>query len=363
MKMMKYGILFLLAVGVLLAFCGCDAQGAVGEEAGSSGTTEAVTPIYVIVRADDGNKEETAAAVRLRKELEVLCGTEVELTTDWVQRGEDIEAHRYAHEIVFGDTNRAESVAAYAALGAGTKDMLDYTITSNDKHYVIAATPGNVDDAVTQFMTYFTGNKSLLTEAPIALNDVRVHEFPLDDITIAGVSVENYGALVYNDTYSQYTVNDIQHISDLIFSGCGIRIPVQSDADSFPNGGVMRFGAREDTGVLSAGRFSYSVTIDEIGVRVDGRDEYCDTRGIDYLTELLTAGIAVGGTLSLDADDSVRVENTDKEEIIRAAWVIGASHMDTEAQFAEIKDCGFNMIIMQKPAEEHPQILQVACKI
>ncbi len=348
MTLKKYGLLILLCIGMLISLCACDTAGDGGAAADADADTP-VTPIYVIVRADDGNNEEKAGAVRLRMELEALTGAEVELTTDWVQRGEDIEAHRFANEIVFGDTNRAESVSAYAALNAGTRDMIDYTITSNDKHYVIAATAGNVDDAVTQFLSHFTDNLSLLAEDPIEINDSRKHVFPLDDIQFAGVSVANYGAIVYRDGYCQQTVNDIASISDLIFEGCGYRLPVQSDAKAFPNGGVIRFGAREDAAVLAAGKFSYSVTIDETGVRIDGRDEYCDTRGIDHFKALLSEGIAAGGTLSINADDGIRVENTDKEEIMRAAWVIGAPNMDKEEQFAEIKDCGFNMIILQRP--------------
>lgn len=348
MKKLIMGLL--LCALSLLASVGCDSGSAGNDTANTD--AESVTPIYVIVRSDDGgNTEEKDGAVRLRKELEALTGAEVTLTTDWVQRGEDIEANRYANEIVFGDTNRAESISANASLNAGTRDMMDYSITSNDKHYVIAATAGNVDDAVTQFLSYFTDDPALLAKAPIEINDTRKHVFPLDDIQIAGVSVANYGALVYNDAYSDQTVNDIASISDLIFNACGYRLSVQSDAKDFPNGGVIRFGAREDDAVLSAGKFSYSVTIDEVGITIDGRDEFCDTRGIDHLKALLSDGIAAGGTLSITADDGIRVENTDKAEIMRAAWVIGAPNMDNEAQFAEIKDCGFNMIILHRPTD------------
>ena len=176
----------LLLLLSLLALAACDSTAKSGEDTAES-TQPQEPAMYVIVRSDNGSKEETDGAVRLRKYIRETMGIEIELETDWVKRGENVEDHRFAHEILFGNTNRQESVNAYAALHPNTPDMVDYALSSNENHYVIAASAGNVDDAVTQFITYLEANPDLLYNAPIAINDSRIHDFPLDDITVLGI--------------------------------------------------------------------------------------------------------------------------------------------------------------------------------
>ena len=345
--------LFLLLLGMLFAVCACDSAGDP-----TTDTAESEIPkesaIYVIVRSDDGNKEETDGAVRLRKYIRDTLGIEIELETDWIKRGEDVEDHRFAHEIIFGDTNRNESIAAYAALNLGTPELVDYSLTSTENHYVIAASSGNVDDAVTQFISYLEADPEFLYKSPITMSDTRVHDFPLDDITVMGQSISAYDGIVYPASYNKMTTAEVQAISDLIFQGTGIRLPVFSDnAVDAPTGKIISVGARTDEGLKQAGSFSYVMDITENGIVLDSHDNYCDTRAIDALTEILENGIAAGGTLALDAEDSIRVEHpADTSRLEIAAWVIGAPDMETEEQFAEIKECGFNQVILVKPSDE-----------
>ena len=186
----------LLLLWVLFVLSGCDSA-----SGGKTETTESVQPkepsIYVIIRSDNGSKEETDGAVRLRKYIVDTMGIEIDLETDWVKRGENVEDHRFVHEILLGDTNRKESEDAYASLHQGTPDMLDYALSSNENHYVIAASDGNVDDAVTQFIAYLEANPDLLHKAPITITESRKHDCPLDDITVLGGSITEYGAIVY----------------------------------------------------------------------------------------------------------------------------------------------------------------------
>ncbi|MBQ7983392.1 MAG: hypothetical protein IJ302_07475, partial [Clostridia bacterium] len=185
------------------------------------------------------------------------------------------------------------------------------------------------------------------------MNDILIHDFPLDDITVMGQSLSAYEAIVYPAAYNQYFVRDVQTISDLIFEGIGTRLPLIRDTDAaLPAGKVIRIGARADEGVLAAGDFSYAMDITENGILLEAQDMYGDTRAIEALTVLLQNGIAAGGTLALDDADDVRLENpADKPRIEIAAWVISSPDMKTEAQFAEIRDCGFNMVIIQKTSD------------
>ena len=338
----------------LCLFSACNNSGSedtgTGADTGSgTQTTPEGAPIYTIVRSDSGNSEETAGAVKLRNTLREKYGIELELTTDWVKYGEDIEANRFANEILVGDTNRAESEALNASLNAGTADMLDYSITSNDSHYVIAATSGNMDAAIDLFLSYIENDLSMLYSDPVEMNESREHDFPLDDLTVCGDSIRNYDAIVIPASYNEYMKADVKAISDLLFAACGANVPVLRDDAALPAGKVIRIGARADEGVLSAGDFSYSLTVSEDGISIDGQDVWGDSRGVELLTTMISDGITAGGTLSLTADDSYRLENpADKEKILIAAWVISATDITDESQFAEIKDCGYNMVIIQK---------------
>jgi len=348
----KASVIFLLLC-TLFVLSACDST-----PDGGTDTTDTTVPKeasqYIIVRSDNGNKEETDGAVRLRKYIREELGIEIDIETDWIQRGEDVENHRFTHEIIFGNTNRNESIAAYAALNIGTPDMLDYSLSSAGDHYVIAASSGNVDHAVTQFISYLEKDPALLYKAPIEMNDIRVHDFPLDDITVMGQSITDYRAIVYPIAYNPQMIADVQNISDLIYHGLGIRIPIYNEKDkNVPaDGKIIRIGARADEGILSAGDFSYVLDITDNGIIIDSADMYNDTRAMEALTDLLEGGMAAGGTLALDDSCDVRLENpADKPRLEIAAWIYGATSLDKEEQFAEIKDCGFNQVIMQRSGD------------
>ena len=344
----------LLVLLALLALAACNSTAAGGGDDTAEPVQQRDPAVYVIVRSDNGSKEETDGAVRLRKYIRETMGIEIDLETDWVKRGENVEDHRFAHEILFGNTNRQESVNAYAALHPNTPDMVDYALSSNENHYVIAASAGNVDDAVTQFITYLEANPDLLYNAPIAINDSRVHDFPLDDITVLGTSIQSYGAIVYPLSYNNSLVADVRAISDRIYQATGNVLPVYNERDkNIPTDKpLIRIGTRTDEAIQNAGSFSYTLDFRADGIIIDSHDAYCDTRGIGDLMTILNDGIAAGGTLAIDDSHDVRVENpADTPRIEICAWGIGGTQMTEEYQFAEVKDCGFNQIILLKPDE------------
>lgn len=341
----------LLCIATVLSAC----DNAAVDEGQKDDSVPAEPAIYVIVRADNGSTEETDGAVRLRKYIRDTLGIEIGLETDWFKRGDDVEDHRFAHEIIFGDTNRNESIAAYDSLNIGTPDLVDYMISNAGDHYVIAASEGNMDAAVTQFISYLEANPQMLYEAPVELNDVCEHNFPLDGITVMGERIEDYGAIVYPISYHRQLIKDVQEISDLIFHACGIRIPVYNARDNHipTDKKLIRIGDRADEGIMNAGSFSYSVDFDASGITLDSHDMYSDTRAIGDLVQILRDGIAAGGTLALDDSDDIRLENPeDKPRLEIAAYIISSHDMTSEEQFAEIKECGFNQVIISRAGDE-----------
>ena len=367
--MKKHLIFYMAALLVLLfallALCACDSSA--DTEAEADTTAPAVKydepSMYIIVRSDNSSKEEVDAAVRLRKYITETLGIEIDLETDWVKRGEDVESHRFAHEILLGDTNRQESVAAYESLNEGTPDMLDYALSANENHYIIAASTGKIDDAVTQFISYLEADPELLYRAPIAVSDTRVHDFPLDDITVCGSSILEYGAIVYPVSYNNQLIADVRVISDLIYQSIGTRLPLYNERDkNVPaDKKLIRIGARADEGILNAGSFSYVLDFTDSGITLDSADMYNDTRAIEALTTLLQNGISEGGTLALDDSHDIRLENpSDSERMEISAWLYGATDLSREEQFAEIKECGFNQVILNRVNDE--ALLHNYCK-
>ncbi len=339
----------LILCAVCLLFSACDSSTPATDDVPATSPIDG-TVIYTLVRTDYDNDEVKAAAVRLKKELQAFYAQDITLTTDWVGRGEDVEANRFANEIIIGETNRAESEAVYASLNPGTRDMFDYVLSSNENHYLISATNGNLDDAVTQFLSHVKADPAMLFAPPTKeLSDTKKHVFPLSDITVSGVSVAAYDAIVYPAAYDSYAVGEVSYLSDLIFMGCGTTLPLLKDTDpNLPAGNVIRIGARADDALFSAGRFSYSVTLSENGISVDGRDVWGDTRGLEHLTMKISAAIAAGGTLALSAEDGIRRETpVNERELMRTAWTITSEPIETEEQIAEIKDCGFNLVILE----------------
>ena len=344
---MKRFLTILMLLSAMLCLPSCDT--AAPEE-----TTETepvpVECIYTIVRGDGGSQEETDGAVRLRNTLQEY-GVTVELVTDWVKRGENVEEHRYGYEILFGDTNRAESIAANEALQTGTRNMMDYSVTADENDYILAASPGYVDEAVTELLKVLTEDLTRLESAPVETEISRKHTFPLEDITICGVSVEEYAYIVYENTYSNAMIDDVQALSDLIFNACGTRLPLQREAPIYTDRSI-RIGEGLDAEVQAGGDFSYGIIPSADGLLIEGQDDWNDWVALDALMEQIEEAIPSGGVLTID--EAVR-DITDPaldeptSQLILAAWTIGAPHMTTEEQIAEIAECGFNQIILQKP--------------
>ena len=339
--------LLTLALGLCLASCDTAPAEAEAEE------NTPVASIYTIVRGDSSSQEETDGAVRLRNTLKEY-GIEVQLVTDWVKRGENVEEHRYPNEILFGDTNRNESIAAYEALHTGERGMVDYAVSSDAEDYILAASPGYVDEAVDALLAVFTEDLTRLESTPVEVDVSRKHDFPMEDITIAGVSVEEYDYILHSNTYSDYMISDLQVLSDLIFNACGTRIPVQREAPIY-DGLAIHVGRRLDAEVQAGGNFSYALIPSADGLIVEGQDVWNDWAALDVLIETIENAMPAGGALAID-EPICRITDPAEDEpasqLILAAWTISSPDMTEEAQIAEIAECGYNQIILVKPDDD-----------
>ncbi len=346
---MKRVLTALLTLALGLCLASCDTAPAETE----AEKKEPVASIYTIVRGDSSSQEETDGAVRLRNTLKEY-GIEVQLVTDWVKRGENVEEHRYPNEILFGDTNRNESIAAYEALHTGERGMVDYAVSSDAEDYILAASPGYVDEAVDALLAVFTEDLTRLESTPVEVDASRKHAFPMEDITIAGVSVEEYDYILHSNTYSDYMISDLQVLSDLIFNACGTRIPVQREAPIY-DGLAIHVGRRLDAEVQAGGNFSYALIPSADGLIVEGQDVWNDWAALDVLITEIENAMPAGGALAIDKPIRRITDPAEDEpasQLILAAWTISSPDMTEEAQIAEIAECGYNQIILVKPDDD-----------
>ncbi len=349
-------ILCCLLCALFLTTVGCDTPDAVPTDTAVSEETLDTSCIYTIVRGEGCSDEEKSAAARFRNEMEAM-GYSVVLTTDWVNRGEKIEDNRYPNEILIGTTNRPESENLTATLCLNTPDMLEYALSNDGGHYVAVASPGYMDDVVTALLAHFQMDETRLSTVPTEISIQKDHTFPLSDITIAGVSIADYDGILCPSTYTDAMMQDVYMMADSIFEACGIRLSV-SKGKTDTVGQYIRFGAKMDASVQAGGEFCYGMVPSVDGLLLEGQDQWNDWCAMDVFSSMLAEQLTKGGTLSVDMpvyriSDPALDDRMGTFQI--AAWVIGATNMTSEEQFRDIKECGFNQVILIAPTDAATQ--------
>ena len=82
----------LLVLLTLLALAACNNTAAGDGDDTAEPVQQRDPAVYVIVRSDNGSQEETDGAVRLRKYIRETMGIEIDLETDWVKRGSEVDS-------------------------------------------------------------------------------------------------------------------------------------------------------------------------------------------------------------------------------------------------------------------------------
>lgn len=180
----------LLATGCVF-FTGCDTQETVPEtEAVSAEAIAAKFAGYQIVRPDSATEGTVDAAVSLRKAV-IDMGLELEMTTDWVNRGEEMPAG--TPEILVGATNRPET-----AVYTGTLRKDEFAVAKDGVRYVIT---GGSDAAIAEACAWFLANVVPYDgEGMSAEGDqyVKHHTYPIENAQIAGTPLQEY-IIIYTE--------------------------------------------------------------------------------------------------------------------------------------------------------------------
>ena len=187
-KKLKRPLLLLLAVWMLVA-CACSPKGP--EEAGSTagetgtdgpgGSVSELLSGYTIVYPTAATAAETAAAMR----VVTFFGSVQRPKADYVAKGEPIPQNN--REILIGNTNRASSQAALAAL----EHDRDYSVSFYEGEVVIA---GGNDAALTDAVEYFIGTvlPADAADYPVGTVYTCLYPYPLTGffgLSLAGLEI------------------------------------------------------------------------------------------------------------------------------------------------------------------------------
>ncbi len=149
---------------------------------------------YTLVRGDSVSQDYIDLTVRLRKGITQATGVELELTTDFVGRGEQVPTG--TKEILVGPTNRPESQEAIASLGKNEY----YIGMKNDRLVITGSNELSTKKAVQFFMQEYLGfnsedntySKTELT-VPAGLNDKKTFELSYTVYIIENSLYQNCG--------------------------------------------------------------------------------------------------------------------------------------------------------------------------
>ena len=179
---------------------------------------------YTLVRPDESSKELWKAGGTIQKSINNACGEgTVEYATDWVNRGETVPTD--TKEILFGNTNRAESADALTLLPDRANNMYDFVIKAYDGRIAIV---GGSDIALENAAVYFNENFIDGSTVKIHENLEYIYKYPFPEITIGGTPINEF-AIIYqsnnNYLYKQCADRLNTHLDEIL----GFPLPVVSD--------------------------------------------------------------------------------------------------------------------------------------
>ncbi len=149
-------LISLLCTAVFLSACGADAPAADSDTAGTAAPAIPLTligegaPAYTIIRADNAAKEETDAAVLVRRYME-KCGLRAQISTDW-EKNPVLE-----YEIVIGNTSRPTIDPGMTLSPYDMGEEGFFVQVSGSRIYIAGGSPAATGKAAEHFLREFFG--------------------------------------------------------------------------------------------------------------------------------------------------------------------------------------------------------------
>ena len=138
---------------------------------------------YSIVRPESMDEDLVRAGVELRDGLKAVL--ELTLTTDWVNRGEEVPVG--TPEILVGSTNRPESISLQETLR-----NRDFAIGQvGERIVIVGGSSASTRTAVTFFLENFVDAETGQVYVPAEVYTYTA-VYPVESLTIGGVSIQDY---------------------------------------------------------------------------------------------------------------------------------------------------------------------------
>lgn len=289
---------------------------------------------YVIVRGDASSQAVTDAAVKLRRLIEERTGVKPVLMTDWVQRGKaPIQAE---HEILIGETNRTQSIAAYEALNA-SEQSADYLLRADGGHYVIAASDFGADAAVEAFMNEFLSMSK--TEL------IMLHDFPIKSFKIGGADIGAFSIAANDDEYAA-------RLCDIIYNATGITLAI-SDGSSIAEHEIIVGDPRGDFAL--SGSLDYRLGVKDGKLYIGGKSRAADARAMYEFLSVVgynrASGAFTEGMNSVIFDSALTEHIAEAVPLNIGAWCTSGDAFEREEQFAELAEANFTQASIALPSD------------
>ncbi len=252
---------------------------------------------YVILRADDST-DAVEAAQYIRNAVEAVSGVRLELSTDWVKKGQEVVPG--AFEILVGKTNRSESVELFSSL-----KRCDWEYSVNEGQILICG--GGSESTLEAAKAFcsdlfaYTG-ENLSSNNPIELESgvtrSYVHTYPITAVTLNHIPITDYVLAVPNMNAANREIAKL--FNDILSENSGFQLSVKSIDDLGSDELYIELGQKR----RELGAFQYAISNNNGVLKFSGDDKSLP----DAITRYLSSSLAAGqGAIELSLPNDVLI--------------------------------------------------------
>ena len=320
----------LLAFVMLLTVAGC----------GSNNNTTTVKPTnvanntleyiidkslaYAITRSAEADTETEEIVKTMRTTMRKNFNTVIKLVKD------SVEYNKNAYEILVGQTNRPESIAALEELKANRANCDRDFIVKVDgfKIVILATTASALQTAVDFFVETFCKNEDTWKLLRQNYKFIYEHEFKTGELTLNGKKLSDYRFVVSNEALVVY-YKEIQNFCDIYEDAKGTRITIVDDTTEPQENEIIVGPTKRSESIKDLGASQYKLEMMGSKLLIDGSDAAACAKGVKKLTEQLNKALDENTAVDLPADYSLKEAFNPDDDDYRLVWNEEFNKLDT----------------------------------
>ena len=211
---------------------------------------------YVLIRGDSSGDGEQELLRSLYAAILLETGVDLAVKTDWYR--DDKGAPPQAREILLGETNREESLAAQGSFGE--TDMLNWIVRRVGEKLVICA---GSDEALEDAVAYVIENylKDGVLSVPAGLDILYEPQWPLDAIRIGENDITGY-RIVVSARGEPSVLSCAERIRDYVYGNTGHMLTIVTDAETPQDCEILVGETNRRTSADDAAAYGYSAAVE-----------------------------------------------------------------------------------------------------